>query len=57
MQQGYIVLHNYPNLSLILVIKKKYIIIDSHTKREIFQTYGVFFSFFLHIWNSISKAA
>ncbi len=53
MQQGYIVLHNYPNLSLILVT---YIIIDFHIKIKTFQTYVVFF-FFLYILNSISKAA
>ncbi len=52
MQQGYIVLHNYPSLSLILVT---YIIIDSHTKIEIFQTYVL--CCFVHILNVISKAA
>ncbi len=36
MQQGYIVLHNYPSLSLIQVT---YIIINSHTKIDIFHTY------------------
>ncbi len=60
MQQGYIVLHNYPSLSLILVT---YIIIDSHTKIELFQTYILFVCccffvvVFLHILNYISKAA
>ncbi len=48
MQQGYIVIHNYPSLSVILV---KYIIIDSHTKIEMFQTYVLycFFFFFTYI--------
>ncbi len=55
MQQGYILLHNYPSLSLILVT---YIIIDYHTQIEMFQTYVLyFFKFCLHMLNFISKAA
>ncbi len=59
MQQGYIVLHNYPSLSLMLIT---YIIIDSHTKIDFFKLIFCFFIIlfyflFLHILNSISKGA